>query len=556
MRCRILLFVVLAGLFPLRAWAQARPLPAGPQPATVTLAIFPFENAGSRPAMDWLGEGLAELCMDRIAGEGRVVVSRAELLAAAERVGLPAAPGNASRFTRATLIKLAEQTDADFVIYGRFSADDRTLSVTAHVLRMSPMVQSAPLTESGPLEDLSLLQARLCWQLLRFIDPAYPFSRAEFTQRFSRLRLDAFENYIRGILTPDDAARLRHWREAARLEPAWSDPAFALGQSYFAAKDYDSAASWFRRIDLHAEHGPEAAFYAGTAYLLRNEPARAESQLAPLAEGSARSIGASPETLNNLALARSRLSKGDEAVALLQRAVQRAPADADYWFNLGLTCLLNGDSSGAIRPLREAARRAEDDLMARALLVYALELVGRVTEAAAERETAGTSLPGVSADGLVHLQRIKRTLELPESARASDRAISPRRAQSLRRHLAQGADALASARLPDAERHFSAAALLAPDLRDAHVGLAETYERQGKLDAAEREWRAALWSGDDAEVRFRLAQLYLAMNPPRTSDARNELRAALRLNASPSVRENIRRLLDDIERRARTGSQP
>jgi tetratricopeptide (TPR) repeat protein len=556
MRCRILFFVVLAGLFPLRAGAQIRPLPAGPQPATVTLAIFPFENAGSRPAMDWLGEGLAELCMDRIAGEGRVVVSRAELLAAAERVGLPAAPGNSSRLTRATLVKLAEQTDADFVIYGRFSADDRTLSVTAHVLRMSPMVQSAPLTESGPLEDLSLLQARLCWQLLRFIDPAYPFSRAEFTQRFSRLRLDAFENYIRGILTPDDAARLRHWREAARLEPAWSDPAFALGQFYFAAKDYDSAASWFRRIDLHAEHGPEAAFFAGTAYLLRNEPARAESQLASLAESSARSIGASPETLNNLALARSRLSKGDEAVALLQRAVQRAPADADYWFNLGLTCLLNGDSSGAIRPLREAARRAEDDLMARALLVYALELVGRVTEAAAERERAGPNLPGVAPDGLVHLQRIKRTFELPESARANDRAISPRRAQSLRRHLAQGADALASARLPDAERHFSAAALLAPDLRDAHVGLAETYERQGKLDAAEREWRAALWSGDDAEVRFRLAQLYLAMKPPRTSDARNELRAALRLNASPSVRENIRRLLDDIERRARTGSQP
>lgn len=549
MQPRTVLFVALSLLWPGLTAATPQATPANAGKSSASVVVFPFENAGHDPRYDWLGEGLAELSVDRLSGEGRLLFTRQEALAAAERMGLPAAPGNSARFTRATMLKVAEQLDADFLVHGTYTTDGKNLSITAYVIRLTPASQSSPLVESGALEDLSPLHARVAWQVLRTIDPAYPFSRSDYAQRFSRIRLDAFENYIRGVLSADDAERLRLWREATRLEPEWSDPAFALGGAYFATKDYATAATWYSRIALDADHGTEAAFYAGACYLLRNEYSYAERVLTGLVEkpGTNRAR-AFPEALNNLAIVKTHLQRWDEAAALLQRATQLNPDDEDYWFNLGLTQLRAGDSFAAVRPLREAVRRAADDAAARALLVFTLEKVGRMTEAASEREAVTDPLPGITSDALAGLERVKRKIETqPAYLAASESALSPRRAQSLRRHMAQGREALEAGRWPEAERDFSAAVLLAPDTPEAHAGLAEAYEKQMRVEEAVREWRAALWSREDAETRLRLARALLALDPPRPVEARTELRAVIRQNAAPKLREEARKLLEELD---------
>ncbi len=529
-----------------------------PRRPAVSILVFPFlpeDGAARDPRNDWLGDAVAELATSRIAGEGRIVFSRQEFQIAAERNGLPGAPGTSARFTRATMLRLGEQLDADFLVFGQFAAEGKSLRLVARVIRMNAVAQSPALVEGGAPENFSDLHSALCWQILKHIEPGYPFSRQEFLRRTPRLRLDAIENYVRGWQSNDDGARLKLWRAAAQAEPEWSDPAYALATGYFTAKDYANAAPWYARVPLQEERGREAAFNAGLCYFLRNDLIRAEGAWAALVDHT-RTLrgGAPPAAMNNLAVVRARLEKREDAAALLQRAALQAPEDEDYWFNLGVLQLRGADLTPAVRAFREALKRAPDDVMARALFIYALEQAGRTTEATSERESYSSSLPAVTPATLSSLERVKRQLEAPVAPLAVQ-SLSPRRAESLRRHLAQGQESLAAKRWPEAERHFAAAALLAPDSREAHAGLAEALENQNRLEEAVREWRAALYVREDPELRVHLARVLLDFDPQRTDEARVELRAALRTNPPPGLREEARRLLEGLNAPA-AGARP
>ena len=85
------------------------------------------------PSKDWLGEGLSELTTDSMVGHGPVVFTRDERLAALDKLGLP----TYSRFSRATMIKIAGEIDADYVVFGEFTPDGANLHVSARVLRVS-----------------------------------------------------------------------------------------------------------------------------------------------------------------------------------------------------------------------------------------------------------------------------------------------------------------------------------------------------------------------------------------------------------------------------------
>ena len=127
-----------------------------------TYLVFPFENESRIANLDWLGEGLSELTVERLQDRGLTVLSRQERLAALEKIGLP----DSARFSHATLVKIAAEADADEVIYGRFVSDGKTVTLEARVLRISPPSLSPPLTQTGSMQDLLRAHARLSWQIL------------------------------------------------------------------------------------------------------------------------------------------------------------------------------------------------------------------------------------------------------------------------------------------------------------------------------------------------------------------------------------------------------
>lgn len=371
-------------LLPRPAAAQA---PARTSPVQVVLAM-PFESEGAGVRLAWMGEGLAELTARRMAAADRVVLPRAEWLAAAERLGLGPSP----RISRASLIKIAEQTDADLAIFGRFRLTDGRLTITAQGIRLNGPQVSPPFEESGPVADFVEIHARLCWRLLQYFDPLLPVSRVDFIRAAAPLRLDAFENYSRGLLA-FGAERLRLLREAARLEPEWPDAAFALGHAYLEAGSFDSALIWLSRVPPASAFGLEAGFYAGVCHLLRNDAPRAEAALRALLErpwypGEASPTAARrmdlPEVLNNLAIALSRQGQWPEARRLWNLARERAPAEANFAFNVALGALRAGERGAAEQALRESLRLRPDD-QARALLAALLDSAGKKQEAAEVR---------------------------------------------------------------------------------------------------------------------------------------------------------------------------
>jgi TolB-like protein len=222
-RPRFVELLVKTLLVSLVAAAVSRPQPAArpaqaPAPAANSEKIYvvlPFENAGAPTKLDWLSEGLEELTIERLTAAGEQVYSHAGRAAELERYGLP----SGSTFSRATMLRVAEDLDADYVIYGKYAAKGSTLTVEMRVLRMDPLALRAPIQESGPLESLMELHTRVLWRTLSSGNGHYALSLADFTKRQRPLRMDAFEQYARGLQAADPEAKLAHLHEAARLEP-------------------------------------------------------------------------------------------------------------------------------------------------------------------------------------------------------------------------------------------------------------------------------------------------------------------------------------------------
>jgi tetratricopeptide (TPR) repeat protein len=517
--------------------------------------VFPFENAGASPRLDWLGEGLEELTIQRLSAAGQQVYSHTGRTGELDRSGLPPT----AKLSRASMLRIAQNMDADFVIFGRFTSDGQTLMVEAQILRVSPTRLLPAIRETGPLDSLMDLHVKLLWRLLSANDHAYPRTLEEFSKVQRPLRLDAFEHYVRGLLASDDDPRLRELREAARLEPEWPDPDFAIGDAYYARRDCDSALIWFAKVPKTHDRYVEAVFATGVCRLLMNQPDKAEEVFVSLQEALRNNLvsGADlPEILNNLALARARQNNMAAAVADLRRAAELDPDEDDYPFNLGLLALGANDFAAAADHFREASEREPDKAENRALMILALEKAGKKAEADQERDTAAETfgpdaLPVVrldaKKDSLLHLERVRTEMDTTAlrleivSAGDSANAAAAAVADTPAAHIRRGRQELSAGRADAAEIEFRAALAADPGSASAHNGLAEVYRRRGKLDDSAKELQASLEIRDSAAVRTTLARIYLEQK--RVDLARAELEKALKLAPKyPDAKELLEHL--------------
>src|SRR5215467_6669568 len=453
--------------------------------------VFPFANDGANARLDWLGEGLEELTVQRLLAAGQKVFTHAGRIAELDRYGLPA---NA-QFSHATMLRIGADLDADFVVFGKFSSDGKSLAIEAHALRVAPTKLSDAVKETGTLDSLMELNAKLVWKLLAANDKAFPINLAEFSKLQRPLRLDAFEHYIRGLLAADDEGRVRELRESARLDPDWPDPAFALGQAYYSRRDCEQALAWLAKVPSGSSLSAEAMFTTGVCRLQMNQPDKAEETFLALQNNLKNDLVAGaelPEVLNNLALARARRGNTAAAASGLLRALDLDPDEDDYPFNLGMLYLRGNDATTAAKYFREASDREPENPEDRAMLVYALEKTGNKKEAGDERnsamETLGqSSLPAVKPETFARLDRISTeldvtTLQLQIASRDGNggmnaNAGSTSAVSSPTSLVRKGRQELAAGRLDAAEAEFRAALGAAPNDPAAHRGMAEVLRR-------------------------------------------------------------------------------
>jgi tetratricopeptide (TPR) repeat protein len=332
-----------------------------------TYLVLPFFNLSKNPNLDWIGESVAETVAEALSSEGLIALDRDDRMEVYRRLSVRPY----SQLTKASVVKIGEELDAEHVIFGEFDVKPvpdspvksrGSLQLTARVLDLKGMRQDPPFRETGALEDLTALEDHLAWQTLQAVSPNGAPTEAQFRDRHAAVRLDAVESYIRGLVASNPDDKHRFFTQAARLDAHYSQPCFQLGRLLFKKKEYKLAAEWFQRVAPTAGHYHEASFFLG---LCRYHSGDFGAAL--VAFQSVASAVPLSEAYNNLGAAQSRANLAD-ALDNFRRALEGDPNDPAYQFNVGYALWKSGDYPAAAENFRAILARDPNDEQASLLL--------------------------------------------------------------------------------------------------------------------------------------------------------------------------------------------
>jgi len=513
-----------------------------------TILVLPFENQSTRPDLNWISESFAEMLASRLSATDRYVLSRPERNAAYEQLDIP--PG--TPLTLASISKVAETLGVDWAVTGNFTVEGERLTARAQLLDVRRLKLGSTLEATGELADLVDLQTRLAWRLLATQDSGFTVGAEEdFGQLFPEVRLDAFENYIRGLLAADAESRVRFLREADRLNPRDHRAARELGRYYFDQKDYENSALWLRKLGPDDPNYLESLFLLGVDEFFLGHDAAAERAFVQLSAQIPLN-----EVWNNLGFMQARRGRVKEAVTNFERAYQGDPTDPVFCFNLGACLWYLKRYQEAARYLEEAVRLAGDDPEAHTLLAVVLGSLGNAEGEQREfrwlAEHEENSFSDAGPDLLPHLRlkknydgRAYRLLSLAVRSALEKSLEGEPPEQRGEVHLARGKEFLAKGRLNEAERELRETVTLLPGASEAHLALAQVYEAQGRRREAAAELETSLKLQNSVTAHLHLARVYLSLDQPEA--ARDHSRAALSLE--PDNHE-AQELMDQIPRLA------
>jgi tetratricopeptide (TPR) repeat protein/nucleotide-binding universal stress UspA family protein len=513
---------VLAVLCVSNGAAYGRGLAADDAAATggaKVLLVLPFDNRTGQPSLEWVREAAAEVLSARFASAGFQPTSRVDRVYALDHLGLP----QGFQPSRASSIKLAQTLDADSIVVGSYTTDGSGIVAQARLVNVPQLSMTPEVSARGEMRDLIAVFSSLAWKLTRQMDPSFSVAEESFTAAGKNLRVDAFEQYIRGITEPDQAERLRHLQQAVNLSPGYGPAWMALGQEKYNSQQYQEAAAAFAKVDRNGANGLEAGFYRGLSLMFSGDYANAEQAFADVAR-----VLPLAEVVNNQGVAASR--QGHDGTTLFIQAAATDPNAADYHFNLAVSLKRHGNATGALNELAQCLKLRSGDSEAQSLEeawkktaptagVDPLERIVRSFDAAAFKQAAAM-LDQVDASRLA-------ALAPPERARA----LCTQANSSLHRGL-----------LLEAERLFQDAVTADGKSVQAHAGLALVHERSGDEPAARKEAHTALELGPSADANLVLARLDVAGGA--LDAASSEAAAALKLEpANPAAIEIQRQIL-------------
>ena len=454
-------------------------------PATQTVLVFPFSNSSRQPRLEWMSEAFPEILSQRLNTASLYVISREDRQYAFDRMGIPVN----LHASRATLYRIATQLDADFILLGSYSYDGQALTARAQVLDMKLLRLLPEQAESGPLSQFMAIQTALAWDLLRQLRPKFSETREQFLQRAPAVRLDAFENFIRGVAATTSADKVRYLRATLALDPNYSQASLLLGKTYFAARDYEQAAATLAKFPAGDPAFAQASFYLGLSEFHVGHFDKASAAFKATAERVPLT-----EVLNNIGAAESRRGR-HTAADYFQQAVKADPSDPDYHFNLAVALYRAGDAPAAQRQLSETLRLRPGD-----------------TEA---RQFGDAML--ASASPVVPPSRIKQnydessyrqlSLELQNAIEESIGRAKPAAQSSL--HLERARELLASGAASQAESQFRASLAQDPGNPDALAGLAHALLLENSFDEARKQAQAAIAVEPSSEAYLVLARAAL-----------------------------------------------
>jgi tetratricopeptide (TPR) repeat protein len=497
------------------------------QPAsTERLLVIPFENLEREPALYWLSEGSAILLSDALNDVGATAITRADRVRAFEELHLPLT----AVLSRATVIKVGQLVGASRVVMGtiqRTAADGGDgLLVRARSVRLDTGRLEPEVTERAPLDRLVDLFQRVAARL-----QGQPPGRAR-----ERPPLQAFENYVKGLLAQSPESQEKFLQAALRLHPAFDRAHLALWEAQTEAGNDAAALNSARAVSAGSPLSRRARHAAALSLIELARYDEAFDTLKALHEEQP--AAALQNNLGVVQIRRGWTAQTGKPAYFFDRAVEADPHDPDHYFNLGYAYALDTDPQAAIYWLRESVRRNPADAEAHFVLAAVLRSAGNTVEAAREQELARQlsadyeNLSRRLADtGRVArgLERLKWRLE-PFASRVEAAIATP--AQRDQRemaafHLERGRRFFDQQRDREALTELRRAVYLSPYQAEAHLLLGRLYLRTGSVTDAVGALKISIWSEDTAIARVALAEAYLQAGDPAA--AREQAERALAL---------------------------
>lgn len=350
-------------------------------PAADPLAVVPFFHISSETAeapnpkakvanIDWIGESIAETVHEALVSSGLLVLSREDREEVYRRLSLRADVV----LTKASIIKIGQSLDAGRIVYGEFEAGDAgpaaSLRISLRVIDLKNLRELPEIVESGPLPDLSRIETKLAWLLLRELNPSRAPSEETFFRDRPPVKVEALESYIRGLLLPNPEQKMKLFAQAAKIDPRFSQPNFQLGRMHFAKKEYRKAIPILSRVLRSDSHFEDALFLRGVSSFYDNDIGNAIDTFRQLSLNVPVN-----EVFNNLGAALSR--RNDPAAAdNFAKALEGDSTDPDYWFNQGYWLWKQGQFALATEKFRAVLDRVPNDAEATAMLTRCIRMDG------------------------------------------------------------------------------------------------------------------------------------------------------------------------------------
>ena len=502
------------------AGAAAAAQPAVPDLPPPRILVVPFETPGRDGRTYWLGEGVALLIADDINARGLGAILRASRERAYDQLHLPAS----AVLSRATVIKVGEIVGAAQVIVGEVTVEADALTVRARPIRIDVGRADAEVVERGNLADLFSVVQKAARRLV----PGGANGRAGPAPS-----LQAFEQYVKGLLAEQPASQASFLEAALKLDPGYDRARLALWEVRTALADHAAALAAARAVRDTGRWSRRAKFLSAVSLMELKQFDEAFSVLKAMNDAAPAAA-----ILNNLGVVQLRRGATDTGrpIYFLTKAAEAEPDDPDILFNLGYAYALDRDPQGAIYWLREALRRNPTDGDAHVVLAAALDSSGSTVEAARERELA-LQLSARHADVAARPDRLPRGLERVrqdmEPARGSliDRAITTTAQRDNRElaqfHLERGRRLFEAEQDREAAAELRRAVFLSPYEAQAHLVLGRIHLRGGRPQDAVAALKISIWSRDTAAAQTALADAYLRLK--NLAAARSHAQKALAL---------------------------
>lgn len=352
--------------------------------AAVKIIMPPLESLSPAASLRWLSEGVAMSVSEQVKVRDISVVDRERRAPLAEALDLP--PN--SPLSRASMIRLAQQAGADYLVTGSCSGNTENLQIVLRVLNMKSMKLGPKIAAGGPLTALPQMENELAWNVLSSIGLAQEMSRENFKERTRRVPNSAYSLYVRSLSLTDESEQMKMLARAVESYEDFPEAQLPLGRYLFQQGDFAKAIGHLQSA-LKAERSYiQAQFMLGICFLKQENPSEAIQAYSHIL-----SFVQSYEVLNNLALAYMHKEDYPNAIENLLEARRLAPGNQTIETNLVILRHLQGNDSAArdlLRPLVEAHPN-------NGVLNYLLAVV---SEALGEKDAAAAAMAQAKRSGV------------------------------------------------------------------------------------------------------------------------------------------------------------